>query len=225
MRTLCIGIDPSLRGTAIAAVVDGNVFKYEGWTDKKYAANAHPELHWYKPKDSQDDQRIHRSVQVADWVIEKVQSWQRLVGLPAFVSIEGYAMSQRSNRYSDLCELGGLIKQHLWRARIPYRIYTPQHPKMAWAGSGRAEKQAMIEACLRHTGIDLTHYCDSADNLADAILLSMLLDCELVARFDLQRHLPSKPHEVLTRQTKKDVAILDRPFILFKRERFRDPIY
>ena len=223
---LSIGIDPSLTGTGVAVVKEGELLEVVGWTEVKALQKEFPTfLNWYKPKNSNDSNRIHRISIVATWVYSLIDHYVSL-GYGVFVAIEGYAVSQFSNRASDLHELGGIIKQDLWASEIPYRIYVPQDIKQAFVGSGNADKTQMVMACLKIFDKDFSPMRAAGENLVDAIFLAHLLDRELRLKSNSQVNIEPNVKKVLTKTTKKNpVPLLKQEFILKSKSVLNKPIF
>lgn len=216
---VCVGIDQSLIGTAVAVLVDGRLHWVHGWTGVKSLQKEFPDLlSFYKIGEQSDAARTERIDHFAHWIADCVVSLLRHPGYRVYVAMEGYAMSQRSNRATDLHELGGLIKNLLWREAIPLRVYNPVDIKIAFTGDGKATKAAMMMACFQYFGQDYTQLRDSGDNLADAQLIAQLLHFEMTARMNRSASLsslglPKHVQKMLNKTTKKAaVPVLDRPF-------------
>jgi Holliday junction resolvasome RuvABC endonuclease subunit len=154
--------------------------------------------------------RLIRVMDVATWLTDVMD---RL--LPnVLVAMEGYAFSRAGIASSDLHELGGLIKYWLVANRVPFRIYQPTTVKMAWAGSGNADKAQMQMACFHDSGIDYTRITGVGDGLADSYLIAKLLwweagikngerkfsDAPETVQKVLKRKTKAEPEELLTRE-------------------------
>lgn len=219
-RTVAIGIDPSLSGTALAVAVPPMDIEWvHGWTDKKATQRRNPvKLSHYKIADAGSHaDRIARIDLVASWVAKVVQEYVSSPGYRVHVALEGLAYSKRSSRASDLAELSGVIKRDLFRRGIPFRIYDPMSVKAAWTGSGTADKAAMVMACFRRFGLDYTTLETAGDNFADATLLALLLLTELGVRdgsLDLERDVDAKRARVLLRTTRAQPRpLIETPFV------------
>lgn len=60
-------------------------------------------------------------------------------------SLEGYAMSGKSNRVFQIGECTGLLKQELYNLGIEYELIPPTQVKMLFHGKGNAKKEQMID--------------------------------------------------------------------------------
>jgi Holliday junction resolvasome RuvABC endonuclease subunit len=175
-----VGLDLSLRGTGMAILVNGGLSNYFGWTDKKYLYNKNKNvLCYYKLKNNSESCRQHRMHAITYWIdwilVELIREYGN-----AIVAIEGPAFSKNSRGASSLYELGGIVKDSLFRACIPFRIYSPMTVKLAWTGSGTAGKDAMVDAASVLFDLDLNDLGESAEDVADAVLIAALLNEEMV---------------------------------------------
>lgn len=222
-RSCVVGIDPSLAGSAVAILVDGNLHSVSGWTVLKKLHNQFKRTLCYHkmPTRATRAQRQARLSYVRWWILEKIKY---AMGLSAstYVAIEDYAYNRRDQRgHLDLAELIGSVKCTLWEWGIPVRLYEPSLIKLAWTGDGSAEKEDMINAC-RCNFLDLRKYQTSkknlspADNLADAILIGALLQRELdirAGRLHLDE-IDERLRAVMLRTTSANPeALISRPFI------------
>lgn len=236
-----IGIDPSLNGTAVAVIQNGEVKSVLGWTEKITVQKDNPELlSWFKlPPRSGFSERQHRLNIIFEWVLSIIEEAciLRMFGVQVFVAIEGYAISKRSNRSTDIHELCGLIKRGVWELNVPLRIYDPKTLKMAWV-HGNADKTEMMVACKEHFNRDYLYLGeDPGSNLADALLAAQLLwvEVQLKAGLVLLYDQTSNMKRVMTRKTEPSpVPLTDRPFIIRenleplrnrKKNALRPPIY
>jgi len=71
-----------------------------------------------------------------------------------FVAIEGYSYSSTGQVF-QIGENCGVLKHKLWESNTPFEIYAPSAIKKFATGKGNANKDAMYEAWLKETGIDL----------------------------------------------------------------------
>ena len=210
-----LGIDPSLNGTSVC-LIDGNgeVVKHWGFTTRKGLAKL-PCMELIIPPKTETG-RIERIVSVAKHVegfaiTGKMRSLYSTRGIELYAGIESYALSQRSQRYSDLCELGGLIKSKLWHRAVPFQIYTPQQIKSAATGKSTASKEEMIEACEAQ-GVSLAEYGKEANNFADSYWIAQLVRADHLLKEG--KEIPEFARIELEKTTKRrEVAIVKREFI------------
>ena len=85
------------------------------------------------------------------------------------VVIEGYSHGSHLAYAREMGELGGVVRNALWRARIPYLDVAPNTLKKAATGNGRASKYDVIKAAERKLGYD-----DTSDDEADALWLQAI---------------------------------------------------
>lgn len=231
-KRLSIGIDPSLVGFAMAAIVDGTLNHAVGWTDKVTLQRDNPDdLCFFKSLKSSPTSRQSRISIVANWCLNEIY---RLIGalgcikVDTCVALEGYAFSQHSVGNSDIHELCGVVKTNLWEHGIPMRVYTPNEVKLAFAGHGFASKTDMLVACFNHHHKDYTKLGSAADNLADAVGIAHLLDAERKYKLELISEGDLEPEErkVLFRATKANpVPLRARAFIHRDEVEHNDPVF
>jgi len=213
---VCIGIDASLVGHAIAVIdAAGAVDWVNGWTDKEATQKRHPEhLSFYKADEASSDHcRLQRIAFLFAWTVAVINDWRE--SSEVTVAIEGYAFSGKGVRASDLHELGGLIKQWLLKEAIPFRIYGPSEVKKAWTGAGNADKALMQMACYKRTDLDFTQIAQGGDGLADAVLIGLLLHSELALKDGSKPKVPKSVYAALKKTTKAEpIPLYQRPFIV-----------
>lgn len=215
--TVVVGIDPSLTGMGLALFRNGLLIDHLGVTTIKKLQRSNENLVWYKTKFNTEIEKQVRTNKLAAWVVDKILVDGALF-LPCntYVAIEGYAFSRHSRGLSDIHELCGVIKYLLCRAGIEFRIYDPLSVKLAWTGSGKAEKEDMILAAETMFGLDLRPYGTAAENIADAALIGALLNAELRVKAGKLRidRLSGNLRKVLLRTTKQHpVALVSRELI------------
>jgi len=174
-----VGLDLSLRGTGMAILVNGGLRNYFGWTDKKYLYNKNKNvLCYYKLKNNSESCRQHRMNAISYWIM-----WNMMGLMHDYsnltVSMEGPAYAKNSRGASSLYELSGIVKNYLFKQGIPFRIYSPATVKLAWTGSGAAGKDVMVDAASVLFDLDLNDLGESAEDVADAVLIAALLNEEM----------------------------------------------
>lgn len=214
--TVAIGIDPSLTGTGVAMFHNGLIRWFQCWTEIKSLARGHKDtLKWYKPQGKTIGDQIARIHAIVTWIMDRIDS-ETCIGGNVYVALEGYAFVRHSRALSDLHELSGYIKQLLFERSIPFRVYDPMSVKMAATGNGHADKGAMMLACFKRFGLDVSQYGSAGENIADACLIAWLLDSELQAKtghISIDDMQPSV-RKVLLRETKASPeALISRPFV------------
>jgi crossover junction endodeoxyribonuclease RuvC len=107
------------------------------------------------PRDP-DEERIYSIARTI------VKVWKKLK--PVYVGIENYSYGS-PNGMARLGELGGVVKNRLWRLESAFICVPPTTLKKDATGSGRATKAEMVEAA---SGYIITN----DDNVADAFHLS-----------------------------------------------------
>jgi Holliday junction resolvasome RuvABC endonuclease subunit len=145
------GIDYSLCGPCICVFEGGAKFSFDDCcfyflTDtKKYAksfmGNIHGELF------SEWNQDMERYQSIADWAVDIVKEVQQ-------VALEGYAYSA-TGKVFHIAENTGVLKYKLFQEGIPVTILPPTEVKKYGSGKGNSDKNAMHQAFVKETGIDL----------------------------------------------------------------------
>jgi crossover junction endodeoxyribonuclease RuvC len=151
-RVVVLGLDVSLSKTGYA-LFDGSGFLRYG--DIPFAEK--------KPRGMSDlEFRARRLSTLAD----EISSLFDGVNLCA---IEGYAYGIRNSRaITGLAELGGVLRERLFRLGVPTTEIPPSELKKWATGKGNAKKDDMIRAVKDRFGIQV----ESSDT-ADAMLLSV----------------------------------------------------
>jgi hypothetical protein len=145
------GIDYSLCGPCICVFEGGARFSFDDCcfyylTDtKKYAKSFLGNIHGEMFSEWNEDMERYQSI--ADWAIDIVKT-------AGNVAIEGYAYSA-TGKVFHIAENTGVLKYKLYQEQIPVTIVPPTEVKKLGSGKGNADKQAMHDAFLKETGIDL----------------------------------------------------------------------
>lgn len=215
---ICVGIDPSLNGHAIAVLRDGWPDFLHGWTTKKGLQKRQSQwLSYLKvPSGRSESNSQYRMKVLIDWTLSVICDYAfKVPGCKIVVAIEGYAFSKRSRGLHEIHGLVEAIKQGLWDKEIPFRIYDPLSVKLAATGDGKAEKADMQQACFSKYGIKFSAENDPGGNLADALLLASLLYTEIAVRDGVVKLDQLNPdlRSVLLRTTNNEpLAPISRPF-------------
>jgi Holliday junction resolvasome RuvABC endonuclease subunit len=80
--------------------------------------------------------------------------------------IEWYSFGARGSHVREIAELGGVVRNALWRARVPYLDVPPSTLKKAATGNGKAKKYEVMRAAERRLGYEGTE-----DDESDALWL------------------------------------------------------
>lgn len=226
---ICVGIDPSLSGHAIAVLCDGELQFASGWTDKKTLQKKNPHtLNWLKlPPKAREADRQKRLCVLTNWTRQIINSV--MCGANSVhVAIEGYAYSKRGKGLHGVHGLVEWIKQLLWIRGVPFRVYDPLSVKLAWTGKGTADKAEMQEVCADYFGTAFEKEGAAGENLADAVLIAGLLHKELEIREGrlLLENIDEDTRRVMLRTTKSEPeAIITRNFVTAGASVVTDPIY
>lgn len=144
------GIDYSLTGPAIC-VFEGDVFCYDNCTFyfltdvKKHTELIYPNI--FAERFIDWNQEMERYKSIADWAIEI------LIGVDA-IALEGYAYGA-TGRVFSLAENTGVLKYKIYELGKPLTIFTPSEVKKHFSGKGNADKNAMHDAFIKKTAVDL----------------------------------------------------------------------
>jgi len=82
---------------------------------------------------------------------------------PSVVVIEGYSFGSKGAAVVNIGELGGVIRCHLWEARMPYVEIPPSCLKKYATGKGNASKDDVLQQAVMRSGHTFTD-----NNAADA---------------------------------------------------------
>jgi len=151
-----IGLDLSLTNTGYVELLSPNggilncPSQAESWKPPKGLFGVE-RLNWYNNK-------------IRDMCINHNRQGQ----LIAWVGIEDYAFA-RPFQMAPIGELGGVVRLHLFKAGLPYRLYTPQQVKKFCSGKGTSKKSTMILSVYKKWGFETTD-----DNIADALAIAKL---------------------------------------------------
>lgn len=147
-----VGIDPSLTGTGLAAIVDGRL---TGTDVIRPPA-------WQKRAPRTEQERQMR----LDVILGVIGEWARLADLTV---IEGLSFDHHDSD-RQLSGLNWIIRRQLWAGRRPFVLVPPSNLKLWAVGHGRAPKGVML-AAARETFPEIEI---EDDNAADATWLAAL---------------------------------------------------
>lgn len=99
----------------------------------------------FQPKDITGAERLH-------WLREEIRRLANLDARPRLAVLEGYSFASVSQAHK-IGELGGVVRELLYRMDVPYAIAPPASLKKYATGSGTADKFDMIEAARVRAGI------------------------------------------------------------------------
>lgn len=135
---------------------------------------------------------------------------------PTHVAIEDYGFTGKGASLW-LPELGGAVKNYLWRSGVPFRLYDPQALKLYLANRGDARKEEMIAAAAARGWVKAGAYGKATSDVVDAMACVRLLDDELTARENpaVIPAMPEATRRIFSRTTKaRPVNILADGFTL-----------
>ena len=153
MKTM--GLDLSLTGTGWAVVVAG----------EEERQNRVADFGWFSAKDSKVPMQKRLNYLYGAIMAEVAEAKPSLVAIEA--CSKGNFRSGKTGGAEERIGLQWLIRCALDRLGIDCIMVEPSSLKLAWAGSGKAEKADMIEACRRWY-----HFAPATDDEADAVALA-----------------------------------------------------
>lgn len=101
---------------------------------------------------------VARLAAATEWVDSMLSGWE-----PRLVVIEGYAFG-RPQQASHIGELGGVVRLHLYRQRVPFVELPPACRAKLATGKGNAGKEQVLVEAVRRLGYQ-GHSNDEADAL------------------------------------------------------------
>jgi len=156
-----VGIDYSLTSPAICINIDGDdiLYYYYLTSKKKYIGQMSEEIEGIEHEEWTDP--IKRFTNISDFVLEYVSGL-----INPIVFIEGYSYGSKGQGIFQIAENCGILKYRLQEAKIPYEIVVPSVVKKGATGKGNADKDAMYEAFVKETKLDLKKVfdCDRVTN-------------------------------------------------------------
>jgi len=96
------------------------------------------------------------------------------------VCIEGYSFGASAGLVFNIAENGGLLKQYLDLASIPFIVPAPTEVKRQFTGGGRAKKEDMIDEFNRffnvkiHDIMGVKEYSKPTDDLCDSAAIMLM---------------------------------------------------
>lgn len=144
------GIDYSITSPAIATFDTDKIFCFENCelhflADTRFLCDRFFNMTGTAyPKWKTDEDRHE---QLARWTLDKVRACD-------MVGIEGYSFGSKG-RVFHLAENCGLMKWHLHKVQIKFETVPPTVVKKFATGKGNANKDAMYEAFVKETGVNL----------------------------------------------------------------------
>jgi len=151
MFHMLIGVDYSITCPCICLYderkefVFDNCFFYYLTSTKKYADKVLPNITGESFQEYVQD--VDRFDTISDWATNLC------IGA-SDVAIEGYSYGSKG-RVFNLAENMGIFKHKLYKAAIPLTVIEPSKAKKIATGKGNADKQAMYDAFVKETKVDL----------------------------------------------------------------------
>lgn len=140
------GIDYSLTSPGICVYDGGIEWNYNNCSFF-YFGNDIELLKYYEYEYPEYKSESERYQKLADWALNAVNGCD-------IVFIEGYSYGS-SGRVFNIAENGGVLKNVLWKNRIPYEVLAPKQVKKFASGNGNASKKVMEDAFKEEVKLDL----------------------------------------------------------------------
>jgi len=154
-------------------------------------------------------------------IIEDIRDFQKEKDFAGrvLVALEGYAYSSSPVGLARIVEMTALVKEVLYFNGHAIRLHDPLSVKM-WAGDAHADKDYMVDACLKKYKIPdclLQTKTNPGQDVADAYFLMKMMEAEYRVRMDpmRQKKYKDKQRQVFNRVTKAyPENLLCRPFLV-----------
>ena len=153
---LVIGIDYSITSPAIC-VFDGNKPQFSFSHCHHYSLNPHKNIqntldniHFSNHKDYTE--QIERYDHISSWAMRIIHEYDS--NDIDMVGIEGYAMGAKGQVF-NIGENTGILKYRLHESGIRQDVVAPTVVKKFATGKGSGKKDAMYDAFVKDTGLDL----------------------------------------------------------------------
>jgi len=165
---IVVGIDPSLTGTGIIVLRNGEL-------GKALTTKNEPKLGTIE--------RVRRIYEQINNVIENLSTCyvnayigdKRMIRWepPSLIVIEGFSYGSKGRGVFDIAYLGWRIREELERYRteddIPWLEVSPSQVKQFATGKGNANKEIVLQQVYKRWGVELTD-----NNQADAYVLAQI---------------------------------------------------
>lgn len=165
---IVVGIDPSLTGTGIIVLRNGEL-------GKALTTKNEPKLGTIE--------RVRRIYEQINNVIENLSTCyvnayigdKRMIRWepPSLIVIEGFSYGSKGRGVFDIAYLGWRIREELERYRteddIPWLEVSPSQVKQFATGKGNANKEIVLQQVYKRWGVELTN-----NNQADAYVLAQI---------------------------------------------------
>lgn len=165
---IVVGIDPSLTGTGIIVLRNGEL-------GKALTTKNEPKLGTIE--------RVRRIYEQINNVIENLSTCyvnayigdKRMIHWepPSLIVIEGFSYGSKGRGVFDIAYLGWRIREELERYRteddIPWLEVSPSQVKQFATGKGNANKEVVLQQVYKRWGVELTD-----NNQADAYVLAQI---------------------------------------------------
>jgi Holliday junction resolvasome RuvABC endonuclease subunit len=188
-----MGIDPSLRGCAVALSLPDRPCLLERWSSKPNGPGVFA--------------RAHRYRELVAPVVELARQW-----MPDLIVIEGYAFAMHGSRGHDIIEFGGVLREHLTRYCARFLEVAPSQLKLFGAGNGRADKKEIAAAVHERYGRVFESHDEADAWVCMQIGRCLLGEAEPTSAFE---------HEVICKLTGRPVPKRPKAVTRKQKELFR----
>lgn len=106
--------------------------------------------------------------------------------------LEGYAFGA-VGRVFQIAENAGLLKYNMWKNNIPFHVFAPSEIKKHATGKGNATKEALYDAFLNETSVDI-RLTLNITNKNDWNPLSDIVDSYYIAKLGFMKESGNANH-------------------------------
>jgi len=115
------------------------------------------------------------------------------------IGIEGYSYGSKGKGVSFQYELGGMLREWLYRLNLNYTTITPSQLKKFATGKGNTPKDAMAIPIFKRFGFE-----DKSNNITDAFILAKIVQALSMTPFERVENLTGYQIDVLEAIEKVD---------------------
>lgn len=126
-----------------------------------------------------------RNVSLIDEIMDHIQPGD-------IIGIEGYSYGSKGKGVSFQFELGGMLREWLYRRKLNYTIITPSQLKKFATGKGNTPKDAMGVPIFKRFGFE-----DRSNNITDAFILAKIVQALNMSAFERVENLTGYQIDVL----------------------------
>jgi len=179
-----IGIDPSLTGTGIVCLEDGD------YVDSKVVIS--------KYKD------INRLIDIREQIRIFMFKNKNIIHS---VVIEGFAFGARGMAMFDLGMLSGILRAFIMESNLKLLVIQPTMLKKFVTGKGNVHKDLMLMNVYKKWKIDFTEFKGQANNVCDAFGLAQIGWSKYCIDNDMKIKLTKEQKEVIEKISKEQEVV------------------